>query len=298
MGGYYQERHGRVSTRFTRLQQVLVSAPKARNWLQADKEHPALVWKCEEKFEEVKTHDKRNHETKKYQINSDKEDTVKKIPHQICTEKEEEAKSFKASVKLKLDFNHPAFQPRKQISLQEEEVLEDEEDEPKFKINFFETEDFDSHKEEEAIEKYDLVKVLEKWFCEVEDIKKLPWDETNAADNFFVWSKSDRVDPFHGFDWTKPQTGRLFKVKGGKDSRGKIHGKAEIIFQNGEEVSGMFMHGRRNGKCIVRSPPKGIECLSGDWVGEKLQGNASCKFTNGSLVQGWIREGVWHGAFR
>ena len=76
-------------------------------------------------------------------------------------------------------------------------------------------------------------------------------------------SKIDRVDPFYGFDWNKSQTVRLFKVKGGRDRTDKIHGKAEITFQNGDEVSGSYIHGQRNGYCVIKSILKGIDHLSG-----------------------------------
>ena len=155
--------------------------------------------------------------------------------------------SIKIVVKPKLDFNHPAFQPKKQISVFKEEVLDMEEN--TVKMDIFRIEDIVFHNDEDVIERYELSQVFQKWLHDAENPDRLPWNESDAPEHFFVWSKSDRVDPFHGFDWNKSQTGRLFKVKGGRDSRGKIHGKAEITFQNGEEVSGSYIHDQRNGYC-------------------------------------------------
>ena len=283
MGGYYQPRQSRVYSRFSLLQEALVRAPKARNWLLADKEHPGLGRNREEKCSLVS---KEEIIVKEIRSTTESKAIKRHVSEETC-------KKEIVQVAIKINFNHPAFQSKIKI-LEQEEPEEPEE----LEIDFLQQEDVEYHKEEDAIERYELSKVFQKWLHDAEDPDKLPWNETDAPEHFFVWSKSDRVDPFHGFDWTKSQTGRLFTVKGGRDSRGKIHGKAEITFQNGEGVLGSFSHGKRNGYCQIRSLAKGVEKLSGCWVGDKLEGFATCRFTDGSLAQGWVRDGVWHGAFR
>ena len=40
-----------------------------------------------------------------------------------------------------------------------------------------------------------------------------------------------RVDPLHDFDWSRPQSGKLWNGSVGRDSRGRLHGKCKINFQ-------------------------------------------------------------------
>ena len=256
--------------------------PKARDWLQADKEHPLLIQRREEKNALTANQQKLQH---------------KEYVH-IRLDKSEDVTEKKREEKLKLDLNHPALQPiNLKAKAKEDFAIEEVELAPKA-YKFFEEQETEDHKTEDAIEKYELANVFKEWLSGAQNDQKLPWTETDAEDSFFVWSRSDRVDPFHGFDWSKSQTGRLFKVHGGRDGRGRIHGKAEILFQNGEEVCGTFFHGRRQGRCIIKSLPKGITCLSGSWIADKLQGFTRCKFTDGSVSEGWVQDGVWHGVYR
>ena len=192
---------------------------------------------------------------------------------------------------LKLDLNHPALQPIKpELTTEPKEIYVAQSNVCNINAN--------DYKDREVVEKSEFLHTYKSWIQKVEDFKTLPWKEYEASDHFFVWNKSDRVDPFHMFDWSKFHPGRLFKVSGKRDSKGRIHGKVEITFQNGEEVTGSFLHGQRNGVCFIRSRNKGIECLTGCWKNDRLEGFASCKYTDGSVAQGWIREGVWHGSFR
>ena len=39
-----------------------------------------------------------------------------------------------------------------------------------------------------------------------------------------------------------------------------LHCQVELVLSSGEELSGVFCHGRRSGRCTVRSPAKGIRC--------------------------------------
>ena len=38
--------------------------------------------------------------------------------------------------------------------------------------------------------------------------------------------------------------------------------------------------------------------LRGCWKADQLSGLVSCRYTDGTWAQGWVRQGVWHGAFR
>ena len=268
-----------------------MKAPKARDWLQADKEHPLLVRNRKENIQSLEPYQ----ETVRKEIKREKEKEkhVERVAPSESLQKEVPI----AVVKPKLDLNHPAFQPHKQI-------VDKEEDENESvvlslpKLDFSHTDNLDSHKAENVYERCELSNVFKHWLQNAENPDKVPWDESDAPENFFVWTRSNRVDPFHGFDWTRSQVGRLFKVQGGKDNRGKIHGKAEITFQNGETVVGCYSHGKRSGYCEIKSPAKGIAKLSGYWVNDKLEGFSLCNFLDGSSEQGWVRDGVWHGAFR
>ena len=38
--------------------------------------------------------------------------------------------------------------------------------------------------------------------------------------------------------------------------------------------------------------------LRGWWSEDRLSGLADCQYTDGTAAQGWVSQGVWHGAFR
>jgi hypothetical protein len=61
-------------------------------------------------------------------------------------------------------------------------------------------------------------------------------------------------------------------------------------------VTGSWFHGRRHGSATIHFPVKGIERLEGEWVGGRLHGWT--KYTDGSVAQGWVKEGAWHGVYR
>ena len=80
--------------------------------------------------------------------------------------------------------------------------------------------------------------------------------------------------------------------------QGRLHGKVELSFSSGEEVEGTFYQGRREGVCRVRSRRRGLAELRGCWRADRLSGLVDCLYTDGTWAQGWVRQGVWHGAFR
>merc|ERR1712215_351530 len=104
MGRFYLDRQCRVSSRFTTLQETFVRAPKPRDWLQADQDHPALLNKNEKinktlllELEQVGQIPHENHVTNKIYIKD---------------EKKEETKITQSKANFHVNFNHPIFQPR------------------------------------------------------------------------------------------------------------------------------------------------------------------------------------------
>ena len=127
-----------------------------------------------------------------------------------------------------------------------------------------------------------------------QDLRQLPWDLASAGDLTYVRRTSSRVDPLHGFDWTRPQPGRLWGGRVGRDSRGRLQGKCSLHFQvsrgqgqgagghpdpqeGGAWVTGTWAHGRRQGAGSVHCPAQGVETLEGTWVGDRLQGLVTCR---------------------
>ena len=100
-----------------------------------------------------------------------------------------------------------------------------------------------------------------------------------------------------------------------------LHCQVELVLSSGEELSGVFCHGRRSGRCTVRSPAKGIRCggklyqsytkvipklyqsytkvplrreLSGVWRQDVLGGVVRCVYTDGGVAEGQVVQGAWH----
>ena len=161
MGGYYQARQRWVSSRFSLLQDTVAKAPKARDWLKADKEHPLLIKKNEQKCSEVFT-----------QENSSLHYEIKSMIYVLESNVPKAKESVKTVVKPKVDFNHPIFKPKKQISVFKEEILDSEEN--MVKLDVFRTEDLVCHNDEDVIERYELSQVFRKWLQDAENPEKLP----------------------------------------------------------------------------------------------------------------------------
>ena len=53
-------------------------------------------------------------------------------------------------------------------------------------------------------------------------------------------------------------------------------------------MSGIFYQGKRNGKCVVKSEPKGIRKLEGTWTRDVLEGLVKIESIDGSVTEGWV----------
>ena len=147
----------------------------------------------------------------------------------------------------------------------------------------------DEVQEMEVVEVYDRAEVLDaisSWLLLVSDQSRAPWPEGEGEEMSAVLThQSDRLDPFHSFQWSSSRThrGRAMTVVGGsRNSQGRLHGKVLLAFSSGEEVEGTFYQGRREGWGRVRSPGRGLTELTGSWSQDQLTGLVDCDFTDGT----------------
>ena len=110
-------------------------------------------------------------------------------------------------------------------------------------------------------EKNEIVDVMDKWIKTISNPDQNPWSEKDQRSSGLTLKTNDNLDPFHNFDWNRSTShkGRLMKlVLGSYNRQARLHGKVELVFSSGEEMSGTFYQGRRQGRCVVKSEGKGI----------------------------------------
>ena len=153
----------------------------------------------------------------------------------------------------------------------------------------------------EVYERDEVVGVMDWWLGRVQEVSSVPWAAGEWEGSSLLLDTASRLDPLHNFDWENCRThcGRVFRLRsGGRNSQGRLHGKVEVVFSSGEEVSGTFRQGRRHGHCQVTSPGLGLRSLTGDWSNNSLCGLATCLYTDGRRAEGGVRDGAWHGLHR
>ena len=132
---------------------------------------------------------------------------------------------------------------------------------------------------ETVYEKHEVVNAIEQWIEKIFDHSQYPWEEHEYKENALLLDSAERLDPFHNFDWNsgRSHTGRLIKLLSGRyNNQGRLHGRVDLVFSSGEEISGVFYQGRRQGKCTIKSVNKGIRYLNEGNV--KMYGNLSKLF--------------------
>ena len=150
-------------------------------------------------------------------------------------------------------------------------------------------------------ERDEVVGVMDWWLGRVQEVSCVPWAAGEWEGSSLLLDTASRLDPLHNFDWENCRThcGRVFRLRsGGRNSQGRLHGKVEVVFSSGEEVSGTFRQGRRHGHCQVTSPGLGVRSLTGEWSNNSLCGLATCLYTDGRRAEGGVRDGAWHGLHR
>ena len=124
-------------------------------------------------------------------------------------------------------------------------------------------EDHDDIREhtETVYDKSELVTAIDNWMAKIINPDTIPWSGDEQGGNSLLRNDADKIDPFHNFDWSSVRShkGRLMKlVSGACNRQGRLHGKVDIVFSSGEELSGTFYQGKRNGKCSIKCPEKRI----------------------------------------
>ena len=98
------------------------------------------------------------------------------------------------------DFDQP-------LSEKEPSTVEEEESDDDTETDYEETWEYET-----VYEKEDLVGAIDDWLKKICDTSKVPWTEKDAIDSFPVLRDSNKLDPFHQFDWSqggRSHTGRL-----------------------------------------------------------------------------------------
>lgn len=107
-----------------------------------------------------------------------------------------------------------------------------------------------------------------------------------------VLYKSPTLEPFP--DLTKEK----FTFKGGKDRNGKLKGRGQIEFENGDLITGVFDNSIRHGECRVETFRNGLRVIIGTYVKDKLSGKAKVIYDDDTWLEGYFKEGVLHGFVR
>lgn len=89
-----------------------------------------------------------------------------------------------------------------------------------------------------------------------------------------------------------------FVYKGVKDANGRLKGRAELEFENGDTLCGMFHNGMRHGECRVETGRKNLRAIIGNYTNDQLSGRAKVIFADGDWLEGYFCEGILHGFTR
>ena len=134
-----------------------------------------------------------------------------------------------------------------------------------------------------------MVTTLQNWLQNVKKWDNDPLDNLKGMASSTVLVSTKRTDPYPRLKE------EVFKYKGGKNFHGKYHGKGVIDFENGDQFSGQFKYGIREGLGSLKLASGPILYLDGTYVNDKMEGKGKIEYRDGNILYAWFCSGTIHG---
>jgi len=134
------------------------------------------------------------------------------------------------------------------------------------------------------------------WFHLIDNKYGEPFLGLDAVENSPINPRiAVRIDPYHGFE---SRNVKKYEWDGSFDEEGKMHGRGIVVFEDGGESYGTWVHGVRNGKGTTSCPSKNIKLMVGEFKNSKLNGQGRIVYNDEKTLECHFRDGCLHGLAR